>query len=66
MALSFCLRGIMRYHYEKPSVYLAMYGQTYACDHPVYSQCTLYSINDTDLVIIQQRFDPETKKTYWS
>lgn len=66
MALSFCLRGFMRYHYEKPTVYLAMYGQTYTCNHPVYNRCTLYSINDKGLAVIQQRFNPETKETYWS
>lgn len=55
----------MRYHYEKPTIYLAMYGQTYNCDHPVYNRCTLYSINNKGLAVIQQRFDPNTKKTYW-
>lgn len=55
----------MRYHYEKPTIYLAMYGQTYTCDHPVYNRCTLYSINDKGLAVIQQRFNPETKETYW-
>lgn len=61
----FCLRGFMRYHYEKPTIYLAMYGQTYICDHPVYNRCTLYFINDKGLAVIQQRFNPETKETYW-
>lgn len=55
----------MRYHYEKPTIYLAMYGQTYTCDHPVYNKCTLYTTNDKGLAVIQQRFDPETKETYW-
>lgn len=26
----------MRYHYEKPTIYLSMYGKRYICDHPVY------------------------------
>lgn len=55
----------MRYHYEKPTIYLTMYGQTYICDHPVYNRCTLYPINDKGLAVIQQRFNPETKETYW-
>lgn len=42
-----------------------MYGQTYTCDHPVYNKCTLYTTNDKGLAVIQQRFDPETKETYW-
>ena len=55
----------MRYHYEKPAIYLSMYGDTYECDHPVYSKCTLYLIDKKGLAVIQQRYDPETKATTW-
>ena len=55
----------MRYHYEKPGIYLSMYGTTYICDHPVYDRCTLYQIEDKGLAIIQQRFDSDTKTTKW-
>lgn len=56
----------MRYHYEKPAIYLSMYGDTYSCNHPVYSKCTLYLMGQKGLAVIQQRFDPETKETCWS
>lgn len=56
----------MRYHYEKPSIYLSMYGTVYTCDHPVYSECTLFTINDKGLAVIQQRYNSETKETWWS
>lgn len=56
----------MRYHYEKPSIYASMYGETYICDHPVYNSCTLYTISDRSLAVIQQRYDEETKKTWWT
>lgn len=56
----------MRYHYEKPAIYLSMYGKLYVCEHPVYNSCTLFSISEKGLAIIQQRFDPETKSTWWS
>lgn len=56
----------MRYHYKKPSVYLSMYGNTYICDHPVYDRCTLYQIDNKGLAVIQQRYDQETKTTWWS
>ena len=56
----------MRYHYEKPNIYISMYGETYECNHNVYSSCTLYKIGSRGLAIIQQRFDPETKQTRWS
>jgi hypothetical protein len=56
----------MRYHHRKPNIYLSMYGECYACDHPVYSSCTLYKIGDKGLAVIQQRFDSETKSSYWT
>jgi hypothetical protein len=56
----------MRYHYEKPKEYLSIYGNTYICDHPVYTKCTLYKIHNKGLAVIQQRYDSETKQTWWS
>lgn len=56
----------MRYHYEKPNIYLSMYGTTHISDHPVYHRCTLYKIDDRGLAVIQQRYNPETKVTWWS
>lgn len=55
----------MRYHYEKPAIYSSMYGQIYHCDHPVYSNCTLFRIGDNGLAVIQQRYNYETKSTWW-
>lgn len=55
----------MRYHYEKPNTYLSRYGFTYNCDHPVYDRCTLFKMGDKGLAIIQQRYDFDTKSTYW-
>lgn len=56
----------MRYHFDKPEIYLAIYGKRYICNHPLYNSCTLYEINDKGLAVIQQRFDSETKTTYWT
>ena len=56
----------MRYHYEKPKSYISMYGITYCCNHPVYSRCTLFKEGTYGLAIIQQRYDSETKHTWWS
>lgn len=55
----------MRYHYDKPSIYLSKYGETHKCNHPIYSKCTLFTIGDKGLAVIQQRFDPVSKSTYW-
>lgn len=56
----------MRYHHKKPKIYLSMYGEIYICNHPVYDRCTLYKIEDKGLAIIQQRFNPENKTTWWT
>lgn len=56
----------MRYHYEKPSIHSARYGSIYICDHPLYSRCTLYKINNKGLAVIQQRYNTDTKMTWWS
>ena len=56
----------MRYHYKKSSTYLSKYGETYNCNHPIYNTCTLYKIGDIGLSVIQQRFDKNTKLTWWS
>ena len=56
----------MRYHYEKPESYSSMYGEIYHCNHPVYNSCTLYTIGDKGLAVIQQRYDSESKCTWWT
>lgn len=56
----------MRYHYEKPEFYASTYGKLHICDHPVYSRCTLFQIEDKGLAVIQQRYDPVDKSTWWT
>ena len=55
----------MRYHYEKPTIYASMYGETYECNHPVYDKCTLFKMDKKGLAVIQQRYNPITKATWW-
>lgn len=55
----------MRYHFEKPDDYAHQYGKDYLCDHPLYNRCTLYTIRERGLAVIQQRFDPVMKITRW-
>ena len=55
----------MRYHYEKPIIYLSKYGATHECNHPVYDKCTLFTIDNKGLAVIQQRYDKESKCTWW-
>lgn len=56
----------MRYHYEKPEFYASMYGKLYICNHPVYTRCTLFQIEERGLAVIQQRYDPIDKTTWWT
>lgn len=56
----------MRYHHKPAEVYTTQFGEAYACDHPVYSKCTLYRIQKRGLAVIQQRYDPIKKSTHWS
>lgn len=56
----------MRYHYERPTIYSSMYGEIYICNHPVYNRCTLYKIGNKGMAVIQQRYDDETKRTWWT
>ena len=55
----------MRYYYVKPENWSATTGNIYICDHPVYHHCTLYEEDGVGLSVIQQRFDPVTKRTWW-
>jgi len=55
----------MRYHYEKPEHYRAKYGRPYKFSHPVFHKCTLYLIGELGLGVIQQRYNPITKMTWW-
>ena len=55
----------MRYFSEPPIKSVRQFGETYACDHPVYDRCTLFKINERGLAIIQQRFVEKNKHTYW-
>ena len=56
----------MRYYYTKPDFEKPIYGQTYICNHPVYDRCTLFAVGAMGLAIIQQRYNPVTKTTYWT
>lgn len=56
----------MRYFTTKPPIYSTLYGETYICNHPVYNRCTLYTDRGRGLAVVQQRFDPTTKSTYWT
>lgn len=45
---------------------MAIYGEIYECDHPVYNKCTLFKMEGKGLAVIRQRYDRNTKNTWWS
>lgn len=54
-------------YYKLPDVKLNnLYGKLYICNHPCYSQCTLYTKGEKGIAVIQQRYDPRTKHTWWT
>ena len=57
----------MRYHdNDQPQEWTNYYGSVYRCNHPVYRVCTLYKERSKGLCVIQQRYNEESKATYWS
>lgn len=56
----------MRYFHEQGRDGRPFYGELYICNRPVYSKCTLYRENGLGLAVIQQRYDPKTKRTWWT
>ena len=63
---SFLFIFAMRYYSKPPSISRQQFGETYTCNHPVYNSCTLYKTGERGLAVIQQRFNEETKCTYWT
>lgn len=55
----------MRYYYEKPDKYEVTTGILYRCNHPVYTYCTLYRRGNVGLSVVQQRFNPKLKVSWW-
>lgn len=56
----------MRYHHIPSRITSFITASTYICDHPIYRKCTLYKIGEKGLAVIQQRYDPKTKFTWWA
>lgn len=56
----------MRYHYVPGPIGSSIYASIYICDHPVYGKCTLYKLGEKGLAVIQQRYNPKTKYTWWA
>lgn len=56
----------MRYFTNRPSSYSPpKHARVYRCNHPVYDRGTLYFRDGIGLVVIQQRYDASTKRTWW-
>ena len=56
----------MRHHYKKPYNYIPIYGQTYKCNHYLYTYCTLYLHKNRGIAVIQQHYNEKLKTIRWS
>lgn len=57
----------MSKRYYKPEGEGKPKGVTHYCDHPLYDDCTLFMLpNGKGLAVIQQRFNPQLKYTWWT
>ena len=54
----------MRYFYESKNCNKNP-GEIYTCDHPLFNRCTLFTDGDLGLAVIQQRFNPKLKISWW-
>lgn len=52
-------------YYKKPDIWNYMYGIPYFRGTELYNYCTLFLIDNKGLCVIQQRFDPGLKHTWW-
>ena len=57
---------VMKYHFLAKKKYRSEHSKIHRCDHPVYNQCTLYLDGVKGLAVIQQRYKPVSKMTWWS
>ena len=56
----------MRYYFKEPEACTPQFGKVYICDHPVYSRCTLFEEDGKGLAVVQQRYNPRSKHTWWT
>lgn len=57
----------MKYYTVRPANYGASYGIIYDTqNHPLYSKCTLYEVDNKGLCVVQERFNRELKMKYWA
>lgn len=57
----------MRYTRETPiDIHKrSVYGKPYKCNHPIYNSCTLYSLGNKGLAVIQLRYNSNRKIYQW-
>lgn len=55
----------MKYYY-KPSIDAKSgAGETYICDHPLFSRATLFKSDNRGLLIVQEHYNKKTKARLW-
>lgn len=55
----------MQYYTPPEHKVPAKNGERYRCNHPIYDECTVFIFDGKGIAIIQQRFDPYSKHSWW-
>ena len=55
----------MRYYIPPSEKVPARCGKRHRCNHPAYDECTVFIQDGKGIAVIQQRYDPYTKHTWW-
>lgn len=56
----------MKYFYERPHNYIAMFGEVVSVSHPLFTNATLYFSKGKGVLVVVQEFDYESKAITWS
>ena len=55
----------MKYYYEKPKTWDKSPGEVVIVNHPLFNRCTVFQKYGIGIMVVQQRFNPITKVTWW-
>lgn len=53
------------YYKRKTDSNRLQHAVVYKCNHPLYSTCTLFKSGEMGLAVVQKRFNPDLKVSWW-
>ena len=55
----------MKYFSKKPDICVQVFGKPIDLDHPIYKSGTLYLEKERGLIVVQKKFNPNTRECSW-